>query len=111
MSKSYMYVIYIKENGKIKVLKIPKTIKHMKKLVEGDIEIKQYENVLIVYNINQNDSNLKTNNISESLKLKGNIIIVGNDEKAGDIKSLTKKEIAKYINDFLNKDNIKEREK
>lgn len=110
MSKCYMCVIYIKENGKIKVLKIPKTIKHMKKLVEGDIEIKRYEKVLIVYNINQNDSNLKINNISESLKLRGNIIIVGNDEKTGDIRSLTRKEIAKYINNFLNKNNIKERE-
>ena len=105
-----MCVIYIKENGKINVLKIPKTIKYMKKLVEGDIEIKRYEKVLIVYNINQDDSNLKTNNISESLKLKGNIIIVGNDEKIGDIRSLTRKEIAKYINNFLNKNNIKERE-
>ncbi len=110
MSKCYMCVIYIKENGKINVLKIPKTIKYMKKLVEGDIEIKRYEKVLIVYNINQDDSNLKTNNISESLKLKGNIIIVGNDEKIGDIRSLTRKEIAKYINNFLNKNNIKERE-
>ena len=105
-----MCIIYIKENGKINVLKIPKTIKYMKKLVEGDIEIKRYEKVLIVYNINQDDSNLKTNNISESLKLKGNIIIVGNDEKIGDIRSLTRKEIAKYINNFLNKNNIKERE-
>ena len=110
MSKCYMCVIYIKENGKINVLKIPKTIKYMKKLVEGDIEIKRYEKVLIVYNINQDASNLKTNNISESLKLKGNIIIVGNDEKIGDIRSLTRKEIAKYINNFLNKNNIKERE-
>ena len=110
MSKCYMCVIYIKENGKINVLKIPKTIKYMKKLVEGDIEIKRYEKVLIVYNINQDDSNLKTNNISESLKLKGNIIIVGNDEKIADIRSLTRKEIAKYINNFLNKNNIKERE-
>ena len=110
MSKCYMCVIYIKENGKINVLKIPKTIKYMKKLVEGDIEIKRYEKVLIVYNINQDDSNLKTNNISESLKLKGNIIIVGNDEKIGDIRSLTRKDIAKYINNFLNKNNIKERE-
>ena len=110
MSKCYMCVIYIKENGKINVLKIPKTIKYMKKLVEGDIEIKRYEKVLIVYNINQDDSNLETNNISESLKLKGNIIIVGNDEKIGDIRSLTRKEIAKYINNFLNKNNIKERE-
>ena len=110
MSKCYMCVIYIKENGKINILKIPKTIKYMKKLVEGDIEIKRYEKVLIVYNINQDDSNLKTNNISESLKLKGNIIIVGNDEKIGDIRSLTRKEIAKYINNFLNKNNIKERE-
>ena len=110
MSKCYMCVIYIKKNGKINVLKIPKTIKYMKKLVEGDIEIKRYEKVLIVYNINQDDSNLKTNNISESLKLKGNIIIVGNDEKIGDIRSLTRKEIAKYINNFLNKNNIKESE-
>ena len=110
MSKCYMCVIYIKENGKINVLKIPKTIKYMKKLVEGDIEIKRYEKVLIVYNINQDDSNLKTNNISESLKLKGNIIIVGNDEKIGDIRSLTRKEIAKYINNFLNKNNIDFRE-
>ena len=110
MSKCYMCVIYIKENGKINVLKIPKTIKYMKKLVEGDIEIKRYEKVLIVYNINQDDSNLKTNNISESLKLKGNIIIVEKKKKIGDIRSLTRKEIAKYINNFLNKNNIKERE-
>jgi len=104
MSKDYMFIIIKPPNKAPKVAKIPKRIRDMEKLVNGNIEEMRYKNVLIIYNEKQNDKNLKNNTIFKELSMKGTILITGNDEKNGDVRSLKKREIIYY----LNKLNIKQ---
>lgn len=97
MSKNYMVIIVKEPNKKPRILKIPKRIKNMSNLVGGTIEEQRYENVIIVYNANQKDQNLSKNQVFEDLSLKGTILVVGNDEINGDIVSLRKKQVLKYV--------------
>lgn len=97
MSKEYMIIILKSPKQKAHTLKIPKRLKDMSNLVGGIIEVKRYEDVLIVYNQNQKDINLNENKLFDDLKLKGNILIVGNNEIDGDIMSLRKKQVLKYM--------------
>ena len=107
MSKDYMVIIVKAPNQKASIIKIPKRLNDMSKLIGGTIEIKQHEDVLLVYNENQKDSNLQENKLFDNLNLKGTILIIGNEERFGDIMSLRKKQILKYIkklNDSKSKD-------
>lgn len=97
MSKNYMITIVKRPNKPPTILKIPKRLKDMERIVGGVIEEKRYDKVLIIYNQNQKDVELKTNSIFEDLSMKGTILITGNDEKSGDVRSLNKSEITKYL--------------
>jgi len=97
MSKNYMIAILKTPEKPPKIIKIPKRLKDMQKIVGGVIEEKRYEKVLIIYNENQDDSKLKINNIFNDLSVRGTILITGNDEKNGDVRSLNKSEIVKYL--------------
>lgn len=104
MSKNYMIAILKTPNKPPKIIKIPKRLKDMQKIVGGIIEEKRYEKILIIYNENQKDSKLKTNNIFTDLSVRGTILITGNDEKNGDIRSLSKREVVKYMRKIIYKD-------
>lgn len=108
MSKNYMYVIRKEVNRKPHIFKVAKRIETIRNLVGGEFEMKQYQDVLIIYNKEQKNTNLKENKLFDNLSLKGTILIVGNDEKAGDVMSLRKKQMKKYISKILNKDMEKE---
>lgn len=97
MSKNYMVIIVKPPNRKPQVIKIPKRLKDMSNLVGGTIEEKRYEKILVVYNENQKDNSLENNNVFDDLKLKGTVLLIGNDENTGDIRSLSKKELVKYM--------------
>lgn len=97
MSKEYMIGISKAPNQKAHIIKIPKRLKNMENLVGGVIEIKRYEDVLIVFNHNQKDIILRDNKVFDNLKFKGNILIVGNNEIEGDVMSLRKKQVLKYM--------------
>ena len=97
MSKNYMIAILKTPEKPPKIIKIPKRLKDMQKIVGGVIEEKRYEKVLIIYNENQDNSKLKINNIFNDLSVRGTILITGNDEKNGDVRSLNKSEIVKYL--------------
>ena len=109
MSKNYMIIIVKAPNQKAYIVKIPKKLKDMSMLVGGTIEMKQHEDVLLIYNENQKDSNLKENKTFDNLNIKGTILIVGNDEIVGDVISLRKKQILKYMKK-LNGSKSKEKE-
>lgn len=97
MSKNYMITILKRPNKPPEIIKIPKRLKSMAKLIDGIIEEIRYEKVIVVYNRNQDDFKLKRNEVFKDLTLKGNILIVGNCEEEGDIRSLKKREIVEYI--------------
>lgn len=110
MSKNYMVIIVKPPNKRPYVIKIPKRIRDMVNLVGGMFNAERYEDVLIIYNQNQKDENLKSNKVFKDLRLKGTILIVGNNEKEGDIISLRKKQILKYMSKITNKNINKENE-
>lgn len=97
MSKDYMITIVKPPNKAPTVIKIPKRLRDMEKIVGGILEEARYEKVLIIYNENQNDTKLEVNNIFNDLSMKGTILITGNDEKNGDVRSLNRSELVKYL--------------
>jgi len=97
MSRDYMITIVKPPNKPPTVIKIPKRLRDMEKLVGGIVEEARYEKVLIIYNENQHDTKLKVNSIFSDLSMRGTILITGNDEKNGDIRSLNRSEIVKYL--------------
>lgn len=109
MSKNYMVIIVKEPNKKAYIVKIPKRLNDMSMLVGGTIEMKQQGDVLLVYNKNQKDSNLKKNKTFDNLNIKGTFLIVGNNENIGDIISLRKKQVLKYMKK-LNGSKYKENE-
>lgn len=97
MSKDYMITIVKPPNKPPTVIKIPKRLRDMEKIVGGILEEARYEKVLIIYNENQNDTKLEVNNIFNDLSMKGTILITENDEKNGDVRSLNRSELVKYL--------------
>ena len=97
MSKDYMITIVKPPNKPPTVIKISKRLRDMEKIVGGILEEARYEKVLIIYNENQNDTKLEVNNIFNDLSMKGTILITGNDEKNGDVRSLNRSELVKYL--------------
>lgn len=97
MSRDYMIIIVKPPNKPPTVTKIPKRLRDMERLVKGIVEEVRYEKVLLVYNENQDDTELKINSIFKNLSMRGTILITGNDEKNGDVRSLNRKEIIKYL--------------
>lgn len=96
MSRNYMITIVKKENDKPYIVTIPKRAKSIIKIIGNDYEMIEYETVLLVYNKDQDDENLKENKLFKDIKFKGNIMIVGNIKKRGDIRSLNKRELHRY---------------
>ena len=92
-----MITIVKQPNKSPYVIKIPKRLRDIEKIVGGIIEESIYEKVLIIYNESQNDKVLKENKIFSDLSMKGTILIAGSDAINGDVRSLTKDEIAKYL--------------
>lgn len=97
MSKDYMKVIVKQPNKSPTIVKIPKRLRDMERLVGGVVEEKRYENVLIIYNQKQNEKGLKVNQIFDDLSMRGTILITGNDEENGDVMSLRKNEIVRFL--------------
>ena len=110
LSKNYMFTIVKPPNKPPCVIKIPKRLRDMEKIVGGIIEESRYEKVLIIYNESQDNKDLKENKIFSDLSMKGTILIAGNDEINGDVRSLTKNEIAKYLKKIKETRRYKENE-
>ena len=96
MSKNYMIAILKKEASKPVVIKISKNLKSIEKIIGNELEVKEYENVLLIFNKNQKDETLKENTIFDDIKVRGNVMIVGNIKSTGDIRSLNKRELLHY---------------
>lgn len=101
MSRDYMITIVKQPNKPPTVIKMPKRLRDMEKLVGGIVEEARYERVLVIYNENQSDIKLKRNKIFKDLSMRGTILITGNDEKNGDVRSLNRSELVKYLKKMI----------
>lgn len=97
LSKNYMVVIIKQPNKKSQVVKIPKKLIDLEKIVGGTVEEKRYDKVLLIYKEKQDDITLEDNKLFEDVSLKGTVIIAGNNENVGDVRSLSKREVIKYL--------------
>lgn len=110
MSKEYMIAIMKEPNKRARAIKIPKRINNIRDVIGGEFEISQYEKILVMYNKEQSDNLLKTNNILKDLKLRGTVLLTGNIEKYGDMRSLTSRELGFYMNRINTKEKVYEHE-
>lgn len=102
---------YKKENKKIRILYkeigkepqimfIENTLEAKQKLVGGLIEVVPYEDVLIICNEEGKILNMPPNLVFEYDYIAGNCLVIGDDYKNADFKSLTDEEILKYREDL-----------
>lgn len=103
MSKEYMVGILKLPNKKPKIIKIAKRLKNISNLIGGEIEEMYYKDVLIIFDREQKSTKLDVNKIFNDLELKGNILIVGNNQKEGDMISLRKRQLVEYMSKINNK--------
>lgn len=104
VGKEYMIAIMKEPNKKARAIKIPKRISNIRDIIGGEFEIIQYEKILIMYNKEQDNNSLKVNNVLKDLSFKGTVVLTGNIETVGDMRSLNKRELGFYMNRI----NIKE---
>lgn len=97
-------VLFISPNELPKKLKIYNTLKEKQKLVDGLIEVfyNEDEEVCFICNEEGKIKNLEPNRIIGNEIIYGNIIVLGDDYKNGDFKSLTNEQINKYKKEFDN---------
>ena len=94
-------VIYKKVNKAPKVMEIKNDLKTKQKLVGGMIEVVPYlENILIICNEEGKLLNKKANILGDYDIIVGDFIVVGDDIKNSDFKSLTDKEIKEVMKDL-----------
>ena len=105
-----MTVIVKKENKRPYIITMPKEISNIKKVIGNEFEELIHNDIIVIYNRNQDDERLKKVTLLKNLELKGNIIIAGNDTINGDIRSLTKKQLRFYSRRFRIRINEKENE-
>lgn len=103
--------ILYKAVGKLPVeMKIPNTLGEKQKLVKGLIEVKPYEDALIICNEEGKIEGLEPNLVFDFDCIAGDCFAVGDDYEHGSFKSLTNEQIAKFREDFI-KRSYKERSK
>ena len=105
-----MTIIVKKEHKRPYIITIPRGIAGVKKIIGNDFEVAEYKDVLVMYDKNQDNPNIKKATIFKELELKGTIVITGNDTINGDMRSLSKKEINHYFKVFRVRNNEKENE-
>ena len=93
--------ILYKEVGKEpQIMFIDNTLEAKQKLVGGLIEVVPYEDVLIICNEEGKLLNMPPNLVFEYDYIAGNCLVIGDDYKNADFKSLTDEEILKYREDL-----------
>lgn len=89
--------ILIKKVGKNpEIIELKDSAEEKQKLIGGLIDVISYKDVLIIFNEEGKELNLKTNIVFDFEYIAGDCIIVGDDYYRGGFKSLTKEQI-KYL--------------
>lgn len=107
MKENKILVLYKQVNKLPKLININNDLKTEQKLVGGLIEVVPYiDNMLIICNDEGKLNNLKANVLFDYDFIAGDFLIVGDDYKNADFKSLTEEQIKKAVKD-INKRSIK----
>ncbi len=79
---------------------------NMRKLVNGDIEVFNYKDILLVCNRKGKINRLEPNIEFDNDLICGSILIFGNDEINGDFISLSVKQMKKYKKEFSKENSL-----
>jgi len=93
----YIEVLFKKPNRQPKKVTIENSLEAMQRLVGGNIEVKQIDDVLLVINKNKG---LEPNVVLGNDTICGSFFIAGDDYENADFVSLTKKQYRKFANMF-----------
>ena len=104
-----------KKVGQAPEVKIISDVFKLKKaIVENNLEMIPYENLLLICNCQKSISNEKTNIVLTFRSVKGDLILVDFDKDKRELKGLSQEDVIWYTKDLMNKsaiDNDKNRYK
>ncbi len=95
-----MSVMIIEPNKEPYIERIWNDLESLRKKIGEEIEVIEYNNVLIVYNSRGLVDNMPVNRYIDELAIRGTFIITGNNTKEMDFESLAEEQIEKYTEMF-----------
>lgn len=95
-----MNVMIIEPNKEPYIERIWNDLESLRKKIGEEIEVIEYNNVLIVYNLRGLADNIPVNRYIDELAIRGTFIITGNNTKEMDFESLAEEQIEKYTKMF-----------
>lgn len=96
-----MNILVIENDEQPYTKRIWNDLDSLRKIIgEQDIEVEEYEEILLVYNSNGIKDNLPINRYMNGLAIRGTFIITGNNLKEMDFMSLSNEQIDKYMEMF-----------
>lgn len=100
----FIDILYKKPNRNPKKIRIENTLEEMQKLVDGKIEVVEFQNSLLICNRDGKIYGLEPNVVINGDTICGSFFIAGNDIKNADFISLTPKQY-RYFSKLFNKQN------
>ena len=95
-----MKIMIIEPNKQPYTEKIWNDLESLRKKIGQEIEVIEYNKVLIVYNSRGLAYNIPVNRYIDDLAIRGTFVITGNNTKELDFESLTEEQIEKYTEMF-----------
>ncbi len=95
-----MKILIIEPNKQPYTEKIWNDLESLRKKIGQEIEVIEYNKVLIVYNARGLADNMPINRYIDELAIRGTFVITGNNTKELDFESLKEEEIEKYTEMF-----------
>ena len=95
-----MKILIIEPNKQPYTEKIWNDLESLRKKIGQEIEVIEYNKVLIVYNARGLADNIPVNRYIDELAIRGTFVITGNNTKELDFESLKEEEIEKYTEMF-----------
>lgn len=95
-----MKILIIEPNKQPYTEKIWNDLESLRKKIGQEIEVIEYNKVLIVYNTRGLADNIPVNRCIDELAIRGTFVITGNNTKELDFESLKEEEIEKYTEMF-----------
>lgn len=95
-----MKIMIIEPNKQPYIEKIWNDLESLRKKIGQEIEVIEYNKVLIVYNSRGLADNIPVNRYIDDLAIRGTFVITGNNTKELDFESLTEEQIEQYTEMF-----------
>lgn len=102
-TQNNLIVLYKKVGRSPELIKIKDSLEEKEKLVDGNILVIPYDDILIICNEKNQKARIKPNIIFDNKTISGDCFVVGDYFENGEFKSLTKEQVIKYFNLFQRK--------